>query len=61
MTESSVALPLHIRDLLMERFVHIQNIAHFRKVLSETTDPTKQQTVQKLLAVELAKDRAPSK
>jgi hypothetical protein len=42
----------------MERFVHIQNIAHFRKVLSETTDPTKQQTVQKLLAVELAKDRA---
>jgi hypothetical protein len=45
----------------MERFVHIQNIAHFRKVLSETTDPTKQQTVQKLLAVELAKDRAPSR
>jgi len=39
----------------MERFVHIQNIAHFRRVLSETTDPTKQQTVLKLLAIELAK------
>lgn len=39
----------------MEHFVHLQNIAHFRRVLAETTDPTKQQTVEELLAVELAK------
>jgi hypothetical protein len=38
----------------MTHFIHQQNIAHYRKVLSETTDPTKRQTVLKLLADEQA-------
>jgi hypothetical protein len=25
----------------MDRFIHDQNLAHYRKVLAETTDPTK--------------------
>ena len=36
----------------MDRYIHEQNLAHYRKVLSETTDPTKQQTVLKLLVDE---------
>jgi hypothetical protein len=38
----------------MDRYIHEQNVAHYRKVLSETTDPTKRQTVLKLLADEQA-------
>jgi hypothetical protein len=38
----------------MDRYIHEQNLAHYRKVLSETTDPTKRQTVSKLLADEEA-------
>jgi hypothetical protein len=38
----------------MDRFIHEQNLAHCRKVLSETTDPAKWQTVLKLLADEQA-------
>jgi hypothetical protein len=38
----------------INHFIHEQNIAHYRKVLSETTDPTKRQTVLKLLADEQA-------
>ena len=38
----------------MDRYIHDQNLAHYRKVLSETTDPTKRQTVLKLLADEQA-------
>jgi hypothetical protein len=36
----------------MERFIHEQNLAHYRKVLSETTDPAKRQMVLRLLAGE---------
>ena len=36
----------------MERFIHEQNLAHYRKVLSETTDPAKRQMVLWLLAGE---------
>jgi len=43
----------------MDRFIHEQNLAHYRKVLSETTDPTKRQTVLKLLSDEQAKLRPP--
>jgi hypothetical protein len=38
----------------MDRYIHEQNLAHYRKVLSETTDPKKQQTLLKLLADEQA-------
>jgi hypothetical protein len=38
----------------MDRFIHEQNLAHYRKVLSETTDPAKRLTVLKLLADEQA-------
>ena len=41
----------------MDRYVHEQNLAHYRKVLSETNDPTKRQIVLKLLADELANGR----
>jgi hypothetical protein len=39
----------------IHHFIHEQNLAHYRKVLSETTDPTKRQTVLKLLADEQAR------
>src|SRR5512139_741083 len=34
----------------MERFVCEQNVAHFERLLSETSDPTVQRTLQSLLA-----------
>jgi hypothetical protein len=57
MTESSVARSLKTRGFAMDRFIHEQNLAHYRKILSETTDPKKRQTVLKLLADEQAKLR----
>ena len=36
----------------MERFINQQNLAHYKKVLSETTDPTKRQMLLRLLAGE---------
>ena len=41
----------------MDRYIHEQNLLNYRKVLSETTDPAKRQTVLKLLASELANVR----
>jgi hypothetical protein len=41
----------------MDRYIHEQNLAHYRKVLSETTDPAKRQTLLKLLADEQARSR----
>jgi hypothetical protein len=38
----------------MDRFIHDQNLAHYCKVLSETTEPTKRQIVLKLIAEERA-------
>jgi hypothetical protein len=38
----------------VERYIHEQNLTHYRKVLSETTDLAKQRTVLKLLADEEA-------
>ena len=40
----------------MERFVHRQNLEHFRKQLAEETDEGKRQTLLKLLAEEETKD-----
>ncbi|MGA2997102.1 hypothetical protein [Bradyrhizobium sp.] len=39
----------------MERYIHEQNLIHYRKVLAETTDETKRRTVLKLLAHEHAR------
>jgi hypothetical protein len=44
----------------MDRFIHEQNLAHYRKILTETTDPAKRQTVLKLLADEQANLQPPS-
>jgi hypothetical protein len=44
----------------MHRFIHEQNLAHYRKVLAETTDPAKRRAVLKLLADEQANVRAPA-
>jgi hypothetical protein len=44
----------------MDRYIHDQNLALYRKVLAETTDPTKRQAVAKLLADEQANVRAPT-
>ena len=43
----------------MDRYIHDQNLAHYRKILAETIDPTKRQTVLKLLADEQANVRPP--
>jgi hypothetical protein len=43
----------------MDRFIHEQNLAHYRKILAETTDPAKRQTVLKLLADEQANLQPP--
>lgn len=44
----------------MDRYIRDQNLAHYRKVLTETTDPTKRRAVLKLIADEQAKARAPT-
>ena len=44
----------------MDRYIHNQNLAHYRKVLAETTDPTKRRAVLKLIADEQANVRAPT-
>jgi hypothetical protein len=44
----------------MDRYIHEQNLAHYRKVLSETNNPTTRHTVLKLLADEQATTQAPT-
>jgi hypothetical protein len=44
----------------MDRFVHDQYLAHYRKVLAEATDPTKREVVLKLIADEQTNVRAPT-
>jgi hypothetical protein len=44
----------------MDQFIHDQNLAHYRKVLSESTDLTKRETVLNLLAQEQASFRFPT-
>ncbi|SHH68294.1 hypothetical protein SAMN05444169_8771 [Bradyrhizobium erythrophlei] len=45
----------------MEEFVHSENLKLHRKMLAETTDEQKRQTLLKLLSDEEAKDAQPSK
>jgi hypothetical protein len=44
----------------MDRYIHDQNLAHYRKVLSATNDRTMRTTVLKLLADEQANVRPPT-
>jgi hypothetical protein len=44
----------------MDRYIHDQNLAHYRRIPAETTDPTKRQAVLKLIADEQASVRAPT-
>lgn len=39
----------------LRKFVHDQNVAHFRKCLKEATDEVQRQVLLKLLADELAR------
>ena len=43
----------------MERFIHEQNLANYKKVLSETTDPAKRRMVLSLLASAQLHEHAP--
>ena len=43
----------------MEKFVHRENIKLYRRLLAETTDEQRRQTLLKLLADEEAKDAEP--
>ena len=45
----------------MEEFVHGENLKLYRKMLAETTDEQKRQTLLKLLSDEEAKDAQPSR
>jgi hypothetical protein len=47
------------RETKMEEFVHSENLKLYRKLLAETTDEQKRQTLLKLLADEEAKDARP--
>ena len=44
----------------MEEFVHQQNLAHFRKMLSEKTHEPQREQILKMLAEEEAKEHLPS-
>jgi hypothetical protein len=44
----------------MDRFIHDQNLAHYRKVFAETTDPTRREVVLKLIADEQTNVRGPT-
>jgi hypothetical protein len=44
----------------MEKFVHRENLKLYRRLLAETTDEQKRQTLLKLLAEEEAKGAQPS-
>lgn len=45
----------------MEKFVHDQNLAHYRRVLSQTTDDAKRKVLLELIQAELEKDQIPKK
>src|SRR5665647_1589273 len=48
-TKSSVALPPHTSRFAMDRYIHEQNLAHYRKVLSETNNPTTRPSVPMIM------------
>ena len=43
----------------MERFIHRENLEHYRKLLAETADDERRQQILRLLAEEEAKELQP--
>ena len=46
----------------MDRFIHYENLAHYRRLLAETDvagDQVRYKELKRLLAAELAKDQVP--
>ena len=47
--------------LIMDKFVHRQNLAHFRKLIAEAKNDVRREMLMKLLAEEEAKDEGGGK
>jgi hypothetical protein len=45
----------------MERFIHRENLEHYRKLLAQTATDERRQQILKLLAEEQAKDQKQAK
>ena len=46
----------------MDRFIHHENLAHYRRLLAETdvaSDQVRHKELKRLLAAEIAKDQVP--
>lgn len=46
----------------MDRFIHAENLAHYRRLLAETdvaSDQVRHKELKRLLAAEIAKDQVP--
>jgi hypothetical protein len=43
----------------MQRFIHLENIRHYKQLLERTTDEAERARILKLMAEEEAKERAP--
>jgi hypothetical protein len=52
---------MHLREVAVERFIHRQNLQHYRRLLAapDQKDDARRQTILKLLADELSKDLIP--
>jgi len=46
---------------IMDKFIHRENLAHFRKLIAEAKDGTRREMLMKLLAEEEAKDEGRGK
>jgi hypothetical protein len=42
--------------LIMDKFIHRENLAHFKKLIAESKDDIRREMLMKLLAEEEAKD-----
>ena len=49
----------HLTEYPMDRFIHRQNLEHFRKRLAETTDEAQRGLLLKQLTEQEAKDQSP--
>ena len=46
-------------DKFIDKFIHSENVAHYKKLLADTNDEAQRQTLLGLLKEELAKEPAP--
>lgn len=44
----------------MDRFIHDENLRHYRRLLQQTSDPVERERIHRLLAEEEAKASPPS-